>query len=59
MRPYIAMIRSNLRLVTRDRTLLFFSYLFPLSLFILFAQLYGGAKDPDAMGQVLAMVIVI
>jgi imidazolonepropionase-like amidohydrolase/ABC-type multidrug transport system permease subunit len=59
MKPYLAQIRSNLRLMKRDRAVLFFSYLFPLTFFFLFAQLFGGAKDPTAMAQVLSMVIVI
>jgi imidazolonepropionase-like amidohydrolase/ABC-type multidrug transport system permease subunit len=59
MRPYIAQIRSNLRLMGRDRAVLFFSYLLPLSLYFIFAQLSNASRDPGAMAQVLAMVIVI
>jgi imidazolonepropionase-like amidohydrolase/ABC-type multidrug transport system permease subunit len=59
MRPYIAQIRSNLRLMGRDRALLFFSYMFPLVFFFLFAQLFEGKQSPAAMAQVIAMVIII
>ncbi len=59
MRPYIAQIRSNLRLMGRDRAVLFFSYVFPLVFFFLFAQLFEGRQSPAAMAQVIAMVIVI
>lgn len=59
MRPYLAQIRSNVRLMMRDRAVMFFSYLFPLSIFFLFGQISGGAKDPGAMNVVLDMVIVI
>jgi imidazolonepropionase-like amidohydrolase/ABC-type multidrug transport system permease subunit len=59
MKPYIAQIRSNLRLMGRDRALLFFSYMFPLVFFFLFAQLMEGRQSPAAMAQVITMVIII
>lgn len=59
MRPYLAQIRFNLRLMMRDRAVLFFSFLFPLVFFFLFAQMVGGAKDPGAMTIVIDMVLVI
>ena len=47
MKPYLAMIRINLRLTTRDRTVLFFNYVFPLIFFFIFGSLMhaerGGA----------------
>src|SRR5947209_11479468 len=59
MRPYIAQIKSNLRLMGRDRSVLFFSYLFPLVFFFPFAQLFGGKQSPAAMAQVISMVLMI
>lgn len=59
MRPYLAQIKSNLLLMSRDRTLLFFSYMFPLAFFFLFAQLFEGRQSAAAMAQVITMVIVI
>jgi imidazolonepropionase-like amidohydrolase/ABC-type multidrug transport system permease subunit len=59
MRPYIAQIRSNLRLMGRDRAVLFFSYLFPLLFFFIFAQAFHGAESPAAMTQVISMVLII
>src|SRR5207245_1911919 len=59
MRPYIAQITSNLRLMARDRTVLFFSYLFPLTFFFLFAQVFDASKSPAAMAQVISMVVII
>ncbi|MBV9303352.1 MAG: amidohydrolase family protein [Acidobacteriaceae bacterium] len=59
MKPYIAQIRSNLRLMGRDRSVLFFSYLFPLVFFFPFAQLFGGKQSPAAMAQVISMVLII
>ncbi len=59
MRPYIAQIKSNLRLMARDRAVLFFGYVFPLTFFFLFAQVFDAGKSPAAMAQVIGMVIII
>lgn len=59
MRPYFAQIASTLRLMGRDRSVLFFSYLFPLVFFFLFAQLIDAKQSASAMAQVIAMVLVI
>ncbi|MDQ2777256.1 MAG: amidohydrolase family protein [Acidobacteriota bacterium] len=58
MRPYLAQIKSNLQLMGRDRTVLFFSFLFPLTFFFLFAQLFHGGQSPAAMAQVVSMVMI-
>jgi imidazolonepropionase-like amidohydrolase/ABC-type multidrug transport system permease subunit len=59
MKPYIAQIRSTLRLMGRDRSVLFFSYLFPLVFFFIFAQIMSGRQSAAAMAQVIGMVIII
>ena len=59
MKAYIAQIRITLRLMLRDRSVLFFSYLFPLTFFFVFAQTFDASKSPSAMSQVIAMVIMI
>ncbi len=59
MKPYIAQIRSNLLLMGRDRSVLFFSYLFPLIFFFVFAQSFHAAESTAAMTQVIAMVLII
>jgi imidazolonepropionase-like amidohydrolase/ABC-type multidrug transport system permease subunit len=59
MKPYIAQIRNNLRLMGRDRGVLFFSYLFPLVFFFPFAQMMDGRQSAAAMAQVISMVIII
>jgi imidazolonepropionase-like amidohydrolase/ABC-type multidrug transport system permease subunit len=59
MKPYLAQIRSNLRLMGRDRSTLFFSYLFPLVFFFLFAQLFDAKQSAAAMAQVISMVLII
>ena len=59
MQAYWAQIKSNLLLMGRDRTVLFFSYLFPLSFFFLFAQAFDASKSPAAMSQVIAAVVIV
>jgi imidazolonepropionase-like amidohydrolase/ABC-type transport system involved in cytochrome c biogenesis permease component len=59
MKPYIAQIRSNLRLMGRDRTVLFFNFFFPLIFFVIFAVAFGGSKNPGGMAQVVNMVLVL
>ncbi|MBV8570939.1 MAG: amidohydrolase family protein [Acidobacteriaceae bacterium] len=59
MRPYLAYIASTLRLMGRDRSVLFFSYLFPLVFYFIFAQLFDARQNPSAMAQVIAMVLII
>jgi imidazolonepropionase-like amidohydrolase/ABC-type multidrug transport system permease subunit len=59
MRPYLAQIASTLRLMGRDRSVLFFSYVFPLVFFFLFAQLFDGRQSNAAMAQVISMVVII
>ncbi len=59
MKPFLAQIRSTFRLMLRDRSVLFFSYLFPLSFFFIFAQTFDAGKSPAAMAQVIAMVVMI
>ncbi len=59
MRPYVAQIKSTLRLMMRDRSVLFFSYLLPLVFFFTFAQLSHAAQSPAAMTQVISMVLII
>lgn len=59
MKPYIAQIKSNLRLMARDRSVLFFSVLFPLIFFFIFAQSFDVGKSAGAMAQVIASVLII
>jgi ABC-2 type transport system permease protein len=55
---YLAMAAINLKLTFRDRTVIFFNYLFPLVFFFIFAQLYH-AEQGGAIIQVLTMVLNI
>lgn len=59
MSSYIALIKSNLLLMGRDRAVLFFSYLFPFSFFFLFAQVFHAGDNPGDMAQVISMVVII
>ncbi len=59
MKRYLAHIRNNLRLMGRDRAVLFFALFFPMMFFVIFAFSYDAAKNPAAMAQVVTMVILI
>jgi imidazolonepropionase-like amidohydrolase/ABC-type multidrug transport system permease subunit len=54
MNAYIAQIRMNLRLTFRDRTVLFFNYIFPLIFFFIFGQLMHADQ-----GGVIVMVVTM
>jgi imidazolonepropionase-like amidohydrolase/ABC-type multidrug transport system permease subunit len=61
MRTYIALFKSNLRLTLRDRSALFFNYLFPFIFFFAFAELFhAGTGEGIAyfVGTVLTMGIL-
>jgi imidazolonepropionase-like amidohydrolase/ABC-type multidrug transport system permease subunit len=58
MRAYITQIRTNLRLTMRDRTVLFFNYLFPLLFFFIFGFMMH-AEQGGAIVQIVNMVLVI
>jgi imidazolonepropionase-like amidohydrolase/ABC-type multidrug transport system permease subunit len=61
MRAYLALFRSNLRLTMRDRSVLFFNYLFPLIFFFAFAELFHAGTGQGVayfVGTVLTMGIL-
>jgi imidazolonepropionase-like amidohydrolase/ABC-type multidrug transport system permease subunit len=61
MRPYIAIFRNNMQLTLRDRSVLFFNYLFPFIFFFAFAELFHagtGAGVAYFVGTVLTMGIL-
>jgi imidazolonepropionase-like amidohydrolase/ABC-type multidrug transport system permease subunit len=45
--------------MARDRSVLFFSYLFPLTFFFIFAQSFHASESSGAMTQVITMVLII
>ena len=58
MKPYLALIRNDVRLAFRQRIVIFFNYLMPLGFFFLFAQI-NHAERGGAIVQVITMVLVI
>jgi len=54
MNAYLAMIRMNLRLTFRDRTVLFFNYVFPLIFFFIFGQMMHAEQ-----GGVIVLVVTM
>jgi imidazolonepropionase-like amidohydrolase/ABC-type multidrug transport system permease subunit len=58
MKAYRALIALDLRLATRQKAVIFFNYLFPLVLFIVFAQSFHAERG-SAMAFVISMVTII
>jgi ABC-type multidrug transport system permease subunit len=58
-RAHYAYIRATLRLTARDRTVLFFSYLFPVIFFFAFGEGFDAAKSSGNAAQVISMVLVL
>jgi imidazolonepropionase-like amidohydrolase/ABC-type multidrug transport system permease subunit len=58
MKPYKALIAIDLKLALRNRAVIFFNYLFPLTFFFIFGQAMHGERGA-AMTVVIAMVLVI
>ncbi|MEZ5403531.1 MAG: amidohydrolase family protein [Bryobacteraceae bacterium] len=59
MKGYLALIRMNLRLALRERSVIFFNYFFPLIFFFAFAQFMGASTGGSVMTRIVAMVLVI
>ena len=58
MKSYIALIQLDLKLALRQKSVLFFNYMFPLIFFVVFAQAMHGDRG-NAMTQIVTMVIII
>ena len=58
MKPYLALIRSDVRLALRQKSVLFFNYLFPLMFLVIFAQFMGG-RHSGGMAQILTLVLIL
>src|SRR5271155_1386505 len=58
MKAYKALIALDLKLALRNRSVIFFNYLFPLTFFFIFGQAMHGERGA-AMTVVIAMVLVI
>jgi imidazolonepropionase-like amidohydrolase/ABC-type multidrug transport system permease subunit len=57
MNSYLSQIQMTLRLSLRDRTVLFFNYIFPLFFFFMFGQIFHAQEG--GMTQVVAIVLTI
>lgn len=57
MKTYLALMKIDLKLALRMRSVIFFNYLFPLMFFFIFASLYRARNDPSQIIKVLSMVI--
>ncbi len=58
MKPYQALVSMDLKLALRNRSVIFFNYLFPLIFFFIFGQAMHGERGA-AMTIVIAMVLII
>ncbi len=58
MKPYLALIRIDMKLALRNRAALFFNFAFPLIFFFIFAQTSHAAQS-GAITQIVAMVATI
>ena len=58
MKPYKALIALDLKLALRNRSVIFFNYLFPLTFFFIFGQAMHGERGA-AMTIVISMVLII
>ena len=58
MKPYLALVRVNLRLALRERIAIFFNYVFPLIFFFAFGGLLHAERG-GVIAQIVTMVLVI
>jgi imidazolonepropionase-like amidohydrolase/ABC-type multidrug transport system permease subunit len=58
LKAYKALISLDLKLATRQKSVIFFNYAFPLVLFIVFAQSFHAERG-SAMAFVISMVVII
>src|SRR5690242_16384997 len=59
LKSYLALIGLDLRLALRQKSVIFFNYLFPLIFLIVFAQFTKGDSSGAAMARILTLVIII
>jgi imidazolonepropionase-like amidohydrolase/ABC-type multidrug transport system permease subunit len=58
MRPYLALMKIDIKLAFRNRSVIFFNYLFPLIFFFAFSEMMGAARS-GGITNVVTMVLVI
>jgi len=57
MKTYLSLIAIDLKLAARQRTVIFFNYLFPLIVFFIFSLVFGARQNPAQMTYVLTMSV--
>src|SRR5688500_4107717 len=58
MKAFLALLEVDVKLTLRDKSALFFNYLFPLMFFFMFAQMFD-ARQGAAILRVVSMVTVL
>ncbi len=59
MKTYLSLISIDLKLVGRQRAVIFFNYLFPLIFFFIFAMVFPVQRNQNLMAYVLTMSISV
>src|SRR5499427_9053070 len=59
MTSYFALLASELRVSTRERSVLFFNYLFPLVFFFMFGQLMDARQSLGSAQFIVSTVLAI
>jgi len=59
MTPYFALLASELRVSMRDRSVLFFNYLFPLVFFFMFGELMNARSSLGSAQFIVSTVLAI
>jgi ABC-2 type transport system permease protein len=59
MRSYLELIKIDLKLALRLRTVIFFNYLFPLIFFFTFGTVFHAGQSIDAITQVITMSLAL
>src|SRR5262249_2489415 len=59
MKTYLELIKIDLKLALRQRSVIFFNYLFPMIFFFTFATIFGAARNEGAATQVLTMALAL
>jgi ABC-type multidrug transport system permease subunit len=59
MKSYLELIKIDLKLALRLRTVIFFNYLFPLIFFFTFGTIFHAGQSVDAITQVITMSLAL
>src|SRR5215831_6989766 len=59
MKTYLELIKIDLKLALRLRTVIFFNYLFPLIFFFTFGTVLGAGQSIDRITQVITMSLAL